>query len=297
MKQNQQLTPLAILAIATIAWANPSLAQEGNPITTNDYFDGQTTIEIEVPPPENPFPQMPTGGICSQSLVPAIKGIMGKYPNNWGIHIESLQDGTVLYSHNADKFFIPASNTKLITTAAALQRLDPQSPIGSKTLLEWINVTNLRSNNYYANTLLRHLGGASAAKTALSKLGINPNDYRLADGSGLSRANKVKPRTLVQLLRMMYYSPQRDIFYASLPVAGISGTLRNRLRQTPAQGVVHAKTGTLRGVRALSGYIDHPVYGTLVFSILANNSSVSGSALVASIDKIVLQASTVTACN
>lgn len=292
MKISQQLTPWALLAMATVAWANPSLAQEESSLTSTDYFNGQTSIEIYVPPPERQ-----TSGMCSQLLEPAIKGIIGSYPNNWGIHIESLVDGTVLYTHNADRFFIPASNTKLITTAAALERLDPLSAIGNKSLKDWVSVTNQRSNNYYADTLLRHIGGSTVAKTTLSKLGINPNDYRLADGSGLSRANKVKPRTLVQLLRVMYYSPERDVFYASLPVAGVSGTLRNRMRKTPAQGTVRAKTGTLRGVRALSGYIEHPQYGILIFSILANNPYISGSSLVSSIDKIVLQTRMATNCN
>lgn len=292
MKKSQALKPWYLLAMATVAWANPSLAQELNSLANTDYFQGRTSIEIEVPPPERQ-----TSGMCTELLEPAIKSVMGQYANHWGIHIESLQDGTVLYSHNADQFFIPASNIKLITTAAALQRLDPQSSIGNRSLKDWINVTNQRSNNNYADTLLRHIGGAGAAKTLLSPLGINPNDYRLADGSGLSRANKVKPRALVQLLRGMYYSPQRDVFFASLPVAGMSGTLTNRMRQTPAQGHVRAKTGTLRGVRALSGYIDHPQYGVLIFSVLANNPHVTGSSLVSSIDRIVLQASTINNCN
>jgi len=119
-------------------------------------------------------------------------------------------------------------------------------------------------------------------------LGINPHSFYLVDGSGLSRNNKATPRALVETLRAMYYAPNRDIFLASLPTAGISGTLRNRMKQTSVQGIVHAKTGTLSGVRALSGYLDHRQHGILVFSILANNSSQSGTALVRAIDEIVL---------
>jgi D-alanyl-D-alanine carboxypeptidase/D-alanyl-D-alanine-endopeptidase (penicillin-binding protein 4) len=207
-----------------------------------------------------------------------------------------LNDGTVLYSHNADKYFIPASNTKLFTTAAALQRLTPQATIRSKSLKDWITITNQRSNNYYADTLLRYIGGAQAAKSALSQLGINPNSYRLADGSGLSRHNAATPRALVSILRAMYSAQGREIFLASLPVAGMSGTLRNRMKYTPAQGMVHAKTGTLRGVRALSGYMEHPRYGTIVFSIMGNNPSQSGDSLVKTIDDIILQLSMLMPC-
>jgi D-alanyl-D-alanine carboxypeptidase/D-alanyl-D-alanine-endopeptidase (penicillin-binding protein 4) len=101
----------------------------------------------------------------------------------------------------------------------------------------------------------------------------------------------------VETLTAMYSSPGNELFIASLPVAGINGTLGRRMRQTPAQGIVSAKTGTLRGVRALSGYINHPTYGILVFSMLANDSSKSGTALVKQIDQVVLQLSMMNQCN
>ncbi|HAC65752.1 MAG TPA: peptidase S13, partial [Cyanothece sp. UBA12306] len=142
-----------------------------------------------------------------------------------------------------------------------------------------------------------HIGGPQAAKSALARIGVDPKGFRLADGSGLSRRNAATPKSLVTTLRVMYYAPGKDMFYASLPVAGRSGTLRNRMKNTPAQGTVLAKTGTLRGVRALSGYIKHPNFGMVLFSILANNPHQSGSSLVRSIDKIVLQISTIKPCN
>ena len=95
----------------------------------------------------------------------------------------------------------------------------------------------------------------------------------------------------------MYHARGNDVFLASLPVAGISGTLKNRLRHTTAEGTVRAKTGTLRGVKALSGYIDHPEYGTLVFSIITNQpTNQSIYPVVVAIDEIVLHLSTLTNC-
>ncbi|MGP0128792.1 MAG: D-alanyl-D-alanine carboxypeptidase/D-alanyl-D-alanine endopeptidase [cyanobacterium endosymbiont of Rhopalodia musculus] len=275
---------LAILATISLTWGTSSIADETNSITTTDYFQGQQSIEIYVPQPE---PR--TSGTCVTLIEPAIASIMGSYRANWGILVEKLEEETTLYSHNADKFFIPASNIKLFTTAAALQKLNPQSKIKSKSLQDWIKVTNVRSNNYYADTLLSHIGGAAAAKSALAQMGVNPNSFRQADGSGLSRRNLATPRSLIMTLRAMYYAPDKDVFYSSLPIAGISGTLRNRMKGTPAQGKVYAKTGTLRGVRALSGYMNHPDFGKVVFSILVNNPRVSGSSLVRAIDRIVLQ--------
>jgi D-alanyl-D-alanine carboxypeptidase/D-alanyl-D-alanine-endopeptidase (penicillin-binding protein 4) len=281
---NSRWNPAAIAATVTLAWGTPSFANPIGLTTSPARIDNSESVELYVPPPDNN-----TGGVCTEFVGGNIERVIDRFPNQWGILVESIDRQKVLYSHNADRFFIPASNTKLITTAAALQALNPDAAIRRKSLRDWVNITNQRSNNSYADTLLKFIGGSRTARALLAQLGIDPNSYRLADGSGLSRNNVATPRALVEILRAMYYSPNRDAFYASLPVAGMSGTLKNRMRNTVATGTVYAKTGTLWGVRALSGYIDHPQEGTLVFSIIANNRSVSGQALVRSIDSIVLQ--------
>ncbi len=288
------LPTLAILATTSVTGINPSFANDLKPLfnASEAIPIPEGPIEIYVPPPENN-----TSGTCAALIKPIIDNIISPYGKHWGILVEKLDNGTLLYSHNADRHFIPASNNKIFTTAAALQLKSPQSKIGSKSLQSWVNVTNVRSNNYYADTLLRHIGGQQIAKNTLAKLGVDPSDFRQVDGSGLSRRNIATPRSLVTILRAMYYTPQRDVFYNSLPIAGVTGTLRNRMKSTPAQGTVHAKTGTLRGVRALSGYMKHPHFGMVVFSILANNPNVSGSSLIRSIDKVVLQLSTVRPCD
>ncbi|MGK7877690.1 MAG: D-alanyl-D-alanine carboxypeptidase/D-alanyl-D-alanine-endopeptidase [Xenococcaceae cyanobacterium] len=296
MKQvSHWLNPLAILTAAAIAWANPSTSREASASPAADLTKRVDSIEIYVPPPERG-----NNGICSFFIEPAIDAIIDRPSlkrGKWGILVQSLDDGRTLYSHHPDQYLIPASNVKILTTAAALQRLDSGASIRSKSLRQWVTVTNLRSNNYYADTLLRHIGGSQVAKRALTQLGVNPNHYRMADGSGLSRRNAATPRVLVETLRAMNSARGREVFLASLPVAGESGTLRNRFRQTRVQGMVQAKTGTLRGVRALSGYMNHPQYGTLVFSILVNQPGQSGSALVGAIDEIVLRVSMLTPCN
>ncbi|NCO74896.1 MAG: peptidase S13 [Cyanobacteria bacterium] len=252
------------------------------------------SIPIEVLPPENN--NIPPS-VCNPSISPNIEGIMKRYGGSWGILVERLSDGETIYQYNADRGFIPASNMKILTTAAALQRLSPQTTISAnKSLQEWVGVTLLRSNNYYADTLLKKIGGGVVAKQTLINLGINPQGFHFADGSGLSRRNLATPRVLVDTLKVMSSNPQRDIFFTSLPTAGMSGTLRNRMKQTPVQGIVHAKTGTLTGVRALSGYLDHREYGTLVFSILANSPNQSGAALVKGIDEIVINLNNTYGC-
>ncbi len=305
MKQTSYLPrSFLLLSIASLSITQPALANQVIPIEIqNQPTSERKSVEIYVPLPERetfPLPQREPfplpNRVCSPTPEAAIQKIIGSYSTNWGILVESLQDGLPLYSHNADRYFIPASNVKLFTTAAALQRLNPEAPIRSTTVKNWITSMNLRSDNNYAQTLFDYIGGAGAAKTALTQLGLDPQGYRLADGSGLSRANVATPRSLVSMLRAMYFSPNGQVFENSLPIAGISGTLRNRMRLSPAEGKVHAKTGTLTGVRALSGYLEHPQSGVLVFSILVNRSNINGSQLVKDIDNIMVELSSWQPC-
>ncbi|BAQ64063.1 D-alanyl-D-alanine carboxypeptidase/D-alanyl-D-alanine-endopeptidase [Geminocystis sp. NIES-3709] len=296
LKKQQFISWLSLLTLTTCL--SPVRAQDIEPTVTNyNYNQDFISIPIEIIPPENKPYSSPSPSSCSSFIAPSIEEIIKRYGGSWGILVQKLSDGETIYNYNADRGFIPASNMKILTTAAALQRLSPSTTISAnKSLKEWVTVTNLRSDNYYADTLLKRIGGGAIAKQTLAELGINPQGFYFADGSGLSRRNSATPRVLVDTLRVMYSNPQRDIFFASLPTAGISGTLRNRMKQTPVQGIVHAKTGTLTGVRALSGYLDHRQYGTLVFSILANHPNQSGAALVRAIDEIVLTLNTTGNC-
>ena len=186
--------------------------------------------------------------------------------------------------------------------------------VESPPLAELVRETNRESNNLYAEVLLRLLGkvtdkmplpqtltgkmpvpqedtgemGLKELKTALTQLGVNPNSYILADGSGLSRHNLISPEALVQTLRFMANSPAASIYRQSLPIAGESGTLKNRLNSTPNRVILQAKTGTLSGVSALSGYIEVPDYEPLVFSIIVNQSGLSAASMRSATDEIVL---------
>lgn len=291
LKKQQFIHWISILAIT---FAGSVSAQPITVPSINSYNQDVLSIPIEVIPPENNT----SAPVCNNAfLAPAIETIIKRYGGGWGILVQRLSDSETIYEYNADRGFIPASNMKILTTAAALQILSPETTISAnKSLEEWVGVTLLRSNNYYADTLLKKIGGGAVAKQTLTQLGINPQGFRFADGSGLSRQNLATPRVLVDTLRVMYSNPQKDIFFASLPTAGISGTLRNRMKQTSVQGIVHAKTGTLTGVRALSGYLDHQQYGTLVFSILANSPNQSGTALVRAIDEMVITINKTSSC-
>ncbi len=166
--------------------------------------------------------------------------------------------------------------------------------------------TNQESNNLYAEVLLRSLGtgasrdstelGLKKLKETLTALGVDPQSYSLADGSGLSRQNLVSPEAIVQTLKRMAQTPQATLYRASLPTAGANGTLGRRFLNTAAQGNLQAKTGTLTGVSALSGYLDVPGYQPLVFSIMVNQSDQSPTTQRQAIDEIVLLLTRLRSC-
>ncbi len=244
------------------------------------------------------LPRPPAGAICPYQLASQINQILQRpalRSTRWAIQIDSIDYPGELYGYNGNRFLIPASNVKLLTTAAALQSVSDSVDGPWKNFGAEIETINRDSDNEYANHVLKRIGGVSGAQNHLARLGIVANSYRQVDGSGLSRQNLVAPVTLVALLKAMRSSPNYPQFYASLPTGGVSGTLRHRFGNTVVQGRVHAKTGTLTGVRALSGYLEHPIYGTIVFSILGNQSS-GGEALRKGIDDIVVKVGQIYPC-
>ena len=82
------------------------------------------------------------------------------------------------------------------------------------------------------------------------------------------------PRTIVRVLDAMWRHVQFPLFYASLPIAGVDGTIRHRMKGTPAENNVHAKTGTVDRARSLSGYVTTADGRMLLFSVLCNNFTV-----------------------
>ena len=239
------------------------------------------------------------GSFCPSDLRRTIASIVHQPQFDsarWGIVIEAAADGTILYEQNADRALIPASNVKLWTTAAALEITRSRNPQALADLTDWITVVNRDSNNRSADRLLRSIGGQQAVRQALAPLGVDATSYTQVDGSGLSRQNRGTPAGFMALLRAMRTHEASELFYRSLPVGGVTGTLRNRFRDTFVEGQVRAKTGTLRGVRALSGYVESPTYGPLIFSILINQPGQSGAVMLRAIDQMVLQMAQVSPC-
>jgi D-alanyl-D-alanine carboxypeptidase/D-alanyl-D-alanine-endopeptidase (penicillin-binding protein 4) len=159
----------------------------------------------------------------------------------------------------------------------ATRQSPPLSVIAAQTLKP--------SQNLYAELILRALGkatatdprqtsdeaGMAAVKSFLASAGVDPSRVVMLDGSGLSRADLVTADATVRLLTYMNSHRAGTVFRDALPVAGVDGTLRSRMKGTAAQGNVRAKTGTLGTATSLSGYVLSAAGERLVFSLMINN--------------------------
>ena len=159
----------------------------------------------------------------------------------------------------------------------------PIAAVRSTTMDRLARAINVPSDNFAAEVLLKDLGaafgragstaqGAAVVRRTMSALGVPRR--AVADGSGLSRANRVSARQVVGLLSAMRRTDEADAFESSLAVAGRTGTLRKRLRGTAAAGACRGKTGTLNGVSSLAGLCSTRDGHTVAFALLMNGVTV-----------------------
>ncbi len=155
----------------------------------------------------------------------------------------------------------------------------------SPNLREIVKIINKNSQNFFAEQVLKTIGlekenfgsienGITVCNSVFQEMGINPENMIMVDGSGLSRLNLVTPKQIVSLLNFMYQNKYYLPFYNSLPIAGIDGSLANRMKNTKAENNVRAKTGYIGSVRSLSGYVNTADNEPIAFSIIVNNFTV-----------------------
>lgn len=167
----------------------------------------------------------------------------------------------------------------------------------SQPLVESLRLTNKISQNLHAEMFLREVGlkkfgtGSTAAglyveRDFLRTAGVADGDVVLTDASGLSPQDLVTPRAVIALLKYAQPQPWGADFISTLPVSGVDGTLENRLGSTTANGMIHAKTGSIDNVRAISGYATTRQGASVIFCIFANNNPQHGLDATATMDAI-----------
>lgn len=218
--------------------------------------------------------------------------------------------GVTVYGKARAKHLQLANLSTFIVTAMAqgggdiprnAPRTIPSLVLGSyqsAPLAEDLPVVNKESQNLHAEMLLRLLGrekgtagtieaGSEVLRGLLTQADIRSDEYVFYDGSGLSRQNLVTPHAIVKLLYYASKQPWGEQYAATLPVAGTDGTLADRFRNSPVQGKVSAKTGSLSHVSTLSGYATTARGERIAFSIMSNNYHVPSAIAMQAIDQIV----------
>jgi len=168
----------------------------------------------------------------------------------------------------------------------------------SHPLSDILRKVNRPSQNFIAETLQKTLGaefgeegssyeGRKIEMMLFDSLGMDTRNIKLRDGSGLARHNLVSPNSTASLLQLMWDHPLRSYYIESLPLSGVTGTIRKRALGTAAEGNVRAKTGTIGWVRAFSGYTWTQSGEPVIFTFMVNHYTIPTSQVNNYLDEIM----------
>jgi D-alanyl-D-alanine carboxypeptidase/D-alanyl-D-alanine-endopeptidase (penicillin-binding protein 4) len=216
----------------------------------------------------------------------------GPAKNPGKAYLDALRDGLVRRGIRVDGSVIDS----ILPTPF---KMDTLFVLVSPPLRDILPALMKPSQNQIAEILLRTIGlergGLGTADSArkivgqqLLAWGVQPDGFVIRDGSGLSDQDLLTPETIVRVLDRIQRDTAFATFYNSMPIAGVDGTIDTRMKGTPAEGNVHAKTGTLNKARSLSGYVTTADGERLIFSIIANNATTPGSAITSVADQIAI---------
>ena len=185
------------------------------------------------------------------------------------------------------------------TTRADTSGLQTIFEFKSLPLKDILFVLENPSQNQTGEILLRSLGlektgyglpdsGIAVMERQLVEWGIEKDGFQIVDGSGLARRDLISPETVIRTLVVMLRPEYRDVFLASLATPGGPGTLRSRLKGTPAANNLKAKTGSIGNARSLAGYINTADGRPLVFAMLLNNYTVDSDEVTGLADAVAI---------
>lgn len=198
--------------------------------------------------------------------------------------------------------FMPADDPKLRGATPPVRPPQPEAlaRLVPPPLIEDLTLTAKVSQNLHAALFLCRLGliegtgsiedGEAVIRAMLARAGVPRTGFDFSDGSGMSTYNRLAPRAVVTFLRWVAAQPWGAAWRATLPVAGVDGTLHNRFKGTVLEGRLTAKTGSLNATNALSGYLTAKSGQTLTFSAFANDVPSEVNALKAMDAALVLVA-------
>ena len=247
-----------------------------------------TSLRLGFDPPRTQF-------IAHGKLKSAVDTLIYVYPDQREAYLAALREALVSrgISVHGGESVAPAS------PAGASAPIAPLFSMRSLPLRAILPALMKPSQNQIAELLYKTLalektgvGSADSGQAVLTRQlaawGAQPDGYLVRDGSGLSRYGYLSPETLVRVLDKIRADTTFQLFYDALPIAGVDGSLRRRMKGTAAQGTVHAKTGSVANARSLSGYVTTADKHMLLFSLLANNWTTSQAAVDSVHDRIAV---------
>ncbi len=240
-------------------------------------------------------PALTLNGTIGVGERPAVISISAGNPTEWfarAMRNRVLAAGIDVMGKAVDVDDLPARPDWVGATVLHLHRSRPLAEIAKALMKDSINL--------YAEAVLRLATGPAggirttdaaldAARARLESWGIPREGIQMVDGSGLSRRDVIAPETLLAILQRFYDASGASPWMQSMAVAGRDGTLENRMKATPAEGMAIGKTGSLSNVRTLAGYVMTADGEPLTFAIMANNFEGPASGAVATIDKMVVR--------
>ena len=259
-----------VISHVTTAGMVPMLAATGSAPDSAMPLDSLMTTDVQVA-----LDTLTGAYVLSGRIVPnGVDTLTVVFPNQQTAYLLALRDALADRGIMVDGGSF--GNTATIDTLFTYQ---------SPPLRDVLVALAKPSQNQIAEILLKTLGlertgvgsadsGRAVVRAKLLEWGADSDGFVLRDGSGLSRYDYLSPTTIVHALASIRNDTAFAAFYNALPIAGVDGTIEDRMRGTPAQGNVHAKTGSIANARSLSGYVTTRDGRMLIFSLLCNNWTV-----------------------
>jgi D-alanyl-D-alanine carboxypeptidase/D-alanyl-D-alanine-endopeptidase (penicillin-binding protein 4) len=277
-----------------------TLARSGEPAHTGlDLRPGSSMVRAwGTVPPSGYHADLAVNDPAAFTAMAFREALLGRNITIWGSAVSRhrLSNATVEF---ADERAQPLTLTRstLSTIAAPTENHRVLASRVSVPVSQDITLTNKISHNLHAELLLRVLGkvhgtdgsfaeGARVVRQFLVDAGVDDNDFFFYDGSGMSADDRIAPRAMTQLLAFAARQSWGPALRASLPIAGVDGTLSDRFNISPLKGRLWAKTGTHNEANALSGYLTAASGKTIAFSILVNSHRPGSNAELQAIDRI-----------
>jgi D-alanyl-D-alanine carboxypeptidase/D-alanyl-D-alanine-endopeptidase (penicillin-binding protein 4) len=238
-------------------------------------------------------PSLTVAGSIPVAAPPVVLAIAVGNPTLWfasALKSRLVRDGIEVTGEAVDIDDVMPTPARDLATVIYTHQSRPLSEIAQPVFKDSVNLyaEALMRLNAARDILPTNDAALEGLRTRLDAWGISNTSYQLVDGSGLSRRDAISAEAVIAVLERMADSTATSPFVTGLPIAGVDGSLATRMKGTPAEGNVRAKTGTMSNIRTLAGYVTTRDAERLAFAILMNNFDGTGAQANDALDAIAV---------